>query len=74
MAGQSLDLRPRLHESVVREGVRSAAFAFADHVEAVGEVTSGLGLAGKLRCEIRRRLLAAPLEQADEVLGHLPTR
>ena len=67
LARQAGDLRPALHEAVVRKRLLRALLALAHGVEAIAKFAGDLGLAAELRNELGRCVLAAGFQTRGSV-------
>ena len=71
-AGQAGDFGPALYQGVVRQGLGCVLLAFAQGVEAIGQLSHDLGLAAHLGRQNRRCAFAAGFEHTNQVVNHLP--
>src|SRR5271157_2811957 len=70
--GELGQFRPGDDQAIIRQRLLGPLLAFANRVEAIGEVPSGLGHAPQLVHQRGGGRLAVVLERADQVLGRLP--
>ena len=74
VARQAGDLRPALHEAVVRKRFLRALLALAHRVEPIGQLAGDLGLAAELGHKLGRRVLAAGLQRTHQMMNRFPRR